>query len=221
MEKAKEAATKLVEMMFTNPMSKDRTSISLVPFTLSVNVGKTYRNAEWMDLQGRSSVHWQNTDFATAAWKPESKWKLFDELGVEWAGCVEHRPGDLGTTDRPASEGDGKDSFFVPQFAPDEPGNRGASSYTWREGNQTRSRSYPQQLPRRPCRDLPGHPGPWDGRAATRRSRTRQNRLCKYRDKYRDRTQIALNGGRGPNYMCDAKPLMRLQKKAGQGALTA
>jgi Flp pilus assembly protein TadG len=39
MSAAKEAAKKLVNIMLTSPTSKDRTDISLVPFTLSVKVG--------------------------------------------------------------------------------------------------------------------------------------------------------------------------------------
>lgn len=48
-----------------------------------------------------------------------SRWTLMDALGVEWAGCVEMRPGYHATDIEPDELT--PDTLFVPMFAPDEP----------------------------------------------------------------------------------------------------
>ncbi|WP_348240045.1 hypothetical protein, partial [Salmonella enterica] len=88
---------------YASPAVAERTKMSVVPFTLSVNVGKDYYNkknpsasAPWLDLDARSSIHWENIklDTKAGAWNPKSRFALFEELAYEWAGFVETRPGE-------------------------------------------------------------------------------------------------------------------------------
>src|SRR5215203_4948481 len=119
MQSAKDAANKLIDTMMGAQQGASKTKFSIVPFTISVNVGSTYANASWMDTTGQSSIHWQNLDKANSDWKPASRFALFSELGIGWAGCVETRPASWATSDdSPATAT--PDSLFVPMFAPDE-----------------------------------------------------------------------------------------------------
>ncbi len=96
--------------------------ISLVPFSMTVNVGSAYKTATWMDQNAASPINDQI--FASHA----NRFTLFTQMGVNWGGCVEGRqaPYDVQetapTTATPAT-------LFTPFFAPDEPGS--TSSQTW------------------------------------------------------------------------------------------
>ncbi len=114
------AATQLVSIM--NPSgSVPKASISIVPFSLAVNVGSQYRGASWIDNNGQSSIAMQNfslpKNLAATAFAPTNKFTLFDAMGQSWGGCVEERPGALLASDTPATTGD---SLFVPYLNPDE-----------------------------------------------------------------------------------------------------
>jgi Flp pilus assembly protein TadG len=203
MSAAKTAAAKLVDIMLTGNAAS-RTKISLVPFTLSVQVGKAYASASWMDLQGKSSIHWQSFNHAASSWKPASRFELFNEINIAWGGCVEARPGTHGVSDSPPNPGD-PDSLFVPQFAPDEPGDAGASNYKFKVGNKTTNWSYPNSY-------LNDNPTPTCASEKTKDEEYElgQKKLCKYKDK-----PLAITtSGRGPNHNCDAKPLLRLTDSA-------
>src|SRR3954469_4549113 len=93
MQAAKDAANKLIDTMMGAQQAANKTKFSIVPFTLAVNVGSSYANVSWMDTAGQSSIHWQNLDKANSDWKPASRFAIFAELGIGWAGCVETRPG--------------------------------------------------------------------------------------------------------------------------------
>ena len=122
---------------------------SLVPFTGMVNVGDQYRNAAWMDTEGRASYHHEHFDWSTlpgavqsgGVWRDASgnglhRFRLYDELGVNWAGCVEQRPHPYHTNDTPPSSSD-PDSLIVPSFAPDTPDNwSGEREASYNAGNQ-------------------------------------------------------------------------------------
>jgi hypothetical protein len=168
-----------------------------VPFTLAVNVGSAYANASWMDTTGQSSIHWQNLNKANSDWKPASRFALFSELGVGWAGCVETRPGSWATSDdSPATAT--PDSLFVPMFAPDEPGDAGNTSYqpdgsTW----WSYANSYLNDSPKKECKDITSNANEYV---------EAETKLCKYQNQ----SSLTTSGGRGPNYNCNAKPLLRL-----------
>jgi Flp pilus assembly protein TadG len=212
MDAAKEAAKKLVDVMFTSEISASRTKISLVPFTLSVKVGSGYAAAPWVDSLGLSSIHWTNLDKANSSYKPVSRFDLFTQLNVAWGGCFETRPGGFALSDAPPVIGVG-DSLFVPQFAPDEPGSASSGSATWsvKIGTKTTSYSYPnsyladtQSLCTTTQDKATSTTSAWDA------ANMAQKRLCKYRAN----PSKNISNNRGPNYNCDAKPLMRMSNKA-------
>lgn len=206
MAAAKDAAKKLIETMYAQTQSASRTKMALVPFTLTVNAGTQYRDAAWVDTTGQSSIHWQNITRGGSAWQPGSRFAIFDELNVKWAGCFETRPGIWGTTDAAPNSGV-PDSLFVPMFAPDEPGPAGSSTYFHNTGTSsgsgTRS-TYPNSY----LSDTGGScvAGTLP---ATTDVQGRQAAICKYKiDK--DSSKLSTSSNRGPNRSCDARPLTRL-----------
>lgn len=158
--KAKQAATDLTEQLFAlaNISNKpDPVKISIVPFGASVNIGPQRRGANWMDMNGWSSIHHENIAWDSTAKRGDewpllsaigdgfkgfpdgseqspptggvvnvdwlTRWTLYDQLGVEWDGCVEMRPWPYHTTDD-VPDSNNPDTLFVPMFAPDEPHRR-------------------------------------------------------------------------------------------------
>ena len=55
--KLKEAAEALVESLAKATQDPEDLKIALVPFSQTVNVGPSYKNAAWMDTAAKSSVH--------------------------------------------------------------------------------------------------------------------------------------------------------------------
>lgn len=204
MQAAKDAAKKLVDTMYASPTSAQRTKISLVPFTLSVKIGESYANASWMDRSGQSSIHWENIDRSGSSWQPGSRFDLFEELGVPWAGCVEMRPGVHATSDA-APNVAVPDSMFVPQFAPDEPGLRGETNYYLNTGLRTGSGTRYQYA----NSYLNDDAGACSNLTASTDVEGRQKRVCKYRIN-RQTSNLNLSSSRGPNWMCNSRPLHRL-----------
>ena len=93
----------------------DPVQFSIVPFGGSVNVGKQYKNAKWIDKKGWANNHHENFDWLNSyvpaaneevkrqgtgfrsringgPWQWKTRFDLFDMLGTEWEGCVEMRP---------------------------------------------------------------------------------------------------------------------------------
>jgi Flp pilus assembly protein TadG len=197
MQSAKDAANKLIDSMMGTQSASTKTKFSIVPFTLAVNVGSQYASASWIDTQGQSSIHWQNLDKANSDWKPASRFDIFSALGVSWAGCVETRPGSWGVNDGAPSAAT-PDSLVVPMFAPDEPGDAGDTFYqpdlgTW----WSYSNSYLNDNPKKECKDIKSNPNEYA---------EAETKLCKYQNL----SSLTTSGGRGPNYNCNAKPLLRL-----------
>ena len=208
MASAKDAASRLITAMTSTQAAATNTRFSLVPFTLAVKVGSEHATASWMDRNGASSIHWntrnldKNTQVATAP--VASRFDLFTQLGIGWAGCVETRPGTYATSDVAPSNAT-PDSLFVPMFAPDEPGiasvtlyypnGGGTPEYTYNNSYLTEDQNNPT-YPRNPlC-------------PATAESNyvNRHKMLCKYKSS----PSIVTTYGRGPNRNCNAQPLLRL-----------
>ncbi|MGD9669654.1 MAG: VWA domain-containing protein [Hyphomicrobiaceae bacterium] len=124
-EDLKAASTNLINTVFYGVDGEGKVALSIVPFAGSVNVGPAYRGSSWIDNDGSSSVSRENADV------PRSRFQLFDDLGVSWAGCVEMRPAPYDASDVPPDPGN-PDTLFVPMFAPDEPDdvNSGGSNYS-------------------------------------------------------------------------------------------
>ena len=126
LDSAKSAAKSLIAQLTRSGASP--ASISIVPFSTSVNVGAANLGASWLDGNGASSAHWQNyRRVAGANWLPTSRFDLFSQMGATWAGCVEERPDPFLTTDAAASQSN-PDSLFVPYLWPDEGDVTGAGS---------------------------------------------------------------------------------------------
>ena len=129
------AATNFVNYVYTNTSFSSATRISIVPFAGAVAVNPTtYRYATWIDQYGQSSLHWTNV-ISPSGSSFTSRFDIFAKLlsssGLSswgWGGCLEMLPYPLNTQDAAPTSGN-KDSYFVPLFAPDEPGD---SSSTYR-----------------------------------------------------------------------------------------
>ena len=189
----KTAATDLINTVFAGVDGTDRVSASVVPFAAAVNVGSVNSGASWIDSTGSSSIHFENVS------SNRTRFQLFSDLGVNWAGCVEARPGGRDVTDEVPTSGD---SLFVPMFAPDEPGEAGSSGSGY-------SNSY--------IDDDGGNCTPYE-RVCTKYSRRgkcrkwetirlpddqAQARTCKYGN-------FPHISGAGPNFMCTTQALLPL-----------
>lgn len=131
----RDAALLLTDILYSNG-DPDRLSISLVPFAATVNVGRNFERAWWLDPDGESPVHaeWANGGqevtnctgrgrrrVCTTELIPAINWDLFDSLqNTSWAGCVEARALPLDIEDV-AADASRPETLFVPYFAPDEP----------------------------------------------------------------------------------------------------
>ena len=155
MSTLKTAARKLVDTVHSSMGQSGKpkpVQFSVVPFSGMVNVGNQFSNASWMDTDGRSSVHNEHFDWTTlkgatkvgGVWRDENgqkltRFRLYDELGITWAGCVEQRPYPHHTTDA-APTISSPDTMFVPTFAPDAPddysGERETTQNSAEEGVQ-------------------------------------------------------------------------------------
>ena len=88
--------------------------ISVVPFSMTVNVGSAYQNASW--ITGLQPATYGLDLFAV----PQNRFTALSNLGVSWRGCVESRPDPYDVQDTAPTSSAGA-SMFVPFFAPDEP----------------------------------------------------------------------------------------------------
>jgi Flp pilus assembly protein TadG len=67
---AKQAASNLIETLHTVAAfsnKPDPVRISIIPFAAAVNVGPQYRGADWLDMNGWSSIHHQYLDWTGTA----------------------------------------------------------------------------------------------------------------------------------------------------------
>uniref|UniRef100_B0T385 Flp pilus assembly protein TadG n=1 Tax=Caulobacter sp. (strain K31) TaxID=366602 RepID=B0T385_CAUSK len=119
----------------------DAVKISVVPFSMTVNIGSTYQTqTSW--LTGTQPAAYGVDNFATS----QNRFTLLSNLGLTWGGCVESRPAPFDVTDDAPNPAIGA-SMFVPFFAPDEPDdntvNISASSSTKYRDARRYSTSYP------------------------------------------------------------------------------
>lgn len=197
---AQDAAKQLVSTIMSNPVAIERTKISVVPFTLSVNVGSQYATSTWIDRLGTSSIHWQNIDKPASA---TSRFDLYTQLGENWNGCVETRPGTFATSDS-APNTAVPDSLYVPMFAPDEPGNKKAGEYDDKDVDN----SYINDDGEGACTGSPELETPDNDEFLSR-----QKRGCKYAiNGSKNKKSISGTNGasRGPNKNCQTIPLLRM-----------
>jgi Flp pilus assembly protein TadG len=105
--------------------------IGIVPFTSFVNVGTSNKTAAWMDQTGTSDFandNFDSDDNDTNTYSGNvNRFTLFNNIRVNWGGCVEARkyPYDTDDTTPVASN---PDTLFTPAFAPDNPDAGGYSN---------------------------------------------------------------------------------------------
>lgn len=119
------AASNAVEIIFAAGGSDpEAVKIGLVPFASTVNIGTAWTTADtWLDWDAESPAHHHSH-----TWNADiNRFDLFEEVGIDWAGCVESRPEPHDMEDTAPSAGD-PETLFVPYFFPDVPGNRGSAS---------------------------------------------------------------------------------------------
>ncbi len=178
--------------------------ISVVPFSMTVNVGSTYQSqTAW--LSGKMPSTGYGTDvFATN----QNRFTLLSNLGLSWAGCVESRPAPYDVNDDGPSTSIPA-SMFVPFFAPDEPddntvGVNQSSSTRYRDA-RTQNTSYPISN-----NWLPDGVSP-SGTSSTAWS-TRSTPVAKYGTSSKSSvlSQAKTGTDYGPNAGCGLTSLMRL-----------
>lgn len=101
----------------TRASDADAVKISVVPFSMTVNIGSTYQtqpSTPW--LVGTQPTEYGADNFATS----QNRFTLLSNMGLSWGGCVESRPAPYDITDD-APNPSAPASLFVPFFAPDEP----------------------------------------------------------------------------------------------------
>lgn len=228
---AKKAAKDFIDYVEADDSFDAESRIAIVPFSSAVAVDPTVYGAAtpWIDGQARSDYHWTNIDIANADAVTRtlftSRFAIFNHLksyvpGWGWAGCFETLPYPLNTRVEAPSAAN-KNGYFVPMFAPDEPGadyNRTATiSTTSRYNNPSSNSTYKNLSPATQSFDnsylndetsLPT----CAGKAMT--AQEAESRACKYRLPigYSATSANSLGVPNGPNFLCSSKPLKQLTK---------
>ena len=131
MEYLKEAAACATNILFYDKVNDactpldtrnpaENVAISIVPFTIMVNVGTQFKDAAWLDWAGGSAIaklNFDNDDNDSNNFTGVvDRKKLFEQTGVPWRGCVEARRAPHDTTD---AAPDTPQTKFLPMFSPD------------------------------------------------------------------------------------------------------
>ncbi len=131
----------------------DAVKIAVVPFSMTVNIGSTYKTSSWMTGSLPSEY---GSDLFNDGARPD-RFTLLSNMGLSWTGCVESRPSPYDTTDdAPNSSVPG--TMFVPFFAADEP-DSSYSKYRYSSGYQTDK--YSNKPANDYLRDYGGNPNPY------------------------------------------------------------
>ena len=103
----------------------DAVKIAVVPFSMTVNVGSTYQNANW--ITGMLPTAYGDDIFDSNT----ERFALLNKMKLSWSGCIESRPDPYDISDT-APANSNKATMFVPFFAPDEPdANKVPSGSNW------------------------------------------------------------------------------------------
>ena len=168
--------------------------IGVVPFSMTVNVGSTYRNASW--ITGVQPAAYGTDIFTTAN---TNRFTMFDNMAIGWGGCVESRPAPYDIQDTAPSVGNGA-TMFVPYFAPDEPDDNTiiSGSGWWGTNYYSYNNNYINN----------------DRNATTGSTlaavQARQGSVAKYAVAYRGNILGGIGSGFGPNDGCAIAPIQRL-----------
>jgi Flp pilus assembly protein TadG len=131
----KDAVNGMIDTMVAQNGGRGLLKFSIVPFSSMVNVGAQYgpayngagavtrQPAAWLDSLSKSPISQSDLDPGI------SRFALYKHVGMQWPGCVEHRPVaggvDYGINDAEPTAAVPA-TLYVPAFASDEPG---AGSY--------------------------------------------------------------------------------------------
>jgi Flp pilus assembly protein TadG len=223
MQAMRTAATNFVNTIFSDPMMVGHTKMSLVPFAATVAVNpSTYRNASWIDQNGKAANHWSfvqggaATVTGFASFGIKSRLDVYNHLksfvpSWDWNGCFESLPYPLNTQDgAPATNN--KDSYYVPIFAPDESGDGAQYQHDTNGVTVYSLNSYMNDTAASP---LP-HPLPACTTASDEATKTGQ--ACKYVQPNNVKTSMVVpylgTIPIGPNTSCTTRPLTRMTATA-------
>jgi Flp pilus assembly protein TadG len=183
----KTAATKLVDVLQKAVTKPDQVKIGIVPFSMTVKIGSSYKDQTWISQHALSPIN-QQIFWDKVTDKPTSpnRFDLFSKLSLSWGGCVESRPAPYDIQDTAPSTTTPA-TLFVPFFAPDEP-NRDKNDNTG---------SYPNSYLN-------------DGGSWTE-FKKRQGNVAKYL------SPSWTGGGTGPNLGCDMTSILRLSTDLAAG----
>jgi Flp pilus assembly protein TadG len=154
--------------------------ISIVPFSMTVNVGQQYQSASW--ITGVMPAAYGSDIFSTAN---TNRFTLFTQLNKAWGGCVEGRPMPYDVQDTAPSAGTPA-TMFVPYFAPDEPDTPSSGSTAF----------YNNYLS--------------DGLSGNPTWQQRQGNVAKYHGAVKSGSNGSTGYAYGPNAGCALEPLLRL-----------
>jgi len=186
----KSAATELVDDLTEAAKGNsdpDAIKIGLVPFSMTVRVGSQYRNANWIDNNAVSPFHDDIFDGNA------NRLALLNQMGLDWAGCVESRPYPYDVQEIEPHAND-PESMFVPYFAPDEPDVPSISG--WKDQYDVDNNYLPDGISTKS--------------ADYKKWFKHQGRRQKY-----GKTGLNLSNGRGPNRGCTMQSIVRLTNSPG------
>ncbi|MET0527804.1 MAG: pilus assembly protein TadG-related protein [Microvirga sp.] len=228
MAAAQDAAKQFIDYVESKPAFSAETRIAIVPFASGVAVDpKTYgASTSWIDSGAKSAYHWANVDFsaANAVVKAtiKSRFDIFAQLRLldpnwGWAGCLETLPYPLNVQDGAPTPGN-PNSYFVPMFAPDEPGgattDRARIHKNPKQSSPETEDSYDGLNPafhyhyNSYLDDHTSLPG-CEAKGMT--AAEAEMRVCKYYAPTQYRSPMSVLGiPNGPNFGCTSKPLQTL-----------
>lgn len=154
--------------------------ISIVPFSMTVNVGSQYQGASW--ITGVMPSAYGSDIFTTAN---TNRFTMFSQLGKTWGGCVESRPMPYDVQDTAPTSATPA-TMFVPYFAPDEPDTPSSGSTAF----------YNNYLA--------------DGLSGSPTWQQRQGNVAKYHGTVKSGSNGSTGYAYGPNAGCALAPLLRL-----------
>jgi Flp pilus assembly protein TadG len=190
----KSAAEDLVDSLAAATKKPSDLKIAVVPFSQTVNVGSGYASATWLDTAGKSSV--AKSQFLG---QTVNRIDLFKKVGATWGGCVETRAADYEATPTPP-DASNPETLYVPYFAPDEPGDKGAKTYNNSYLKDSKLANIKSSLAKLGLSDMLSLPD----------YRLLQGDIAKYTGTPQSGTTGALGYKYGPNSGCEIAPLSRL-----------
>jgi Flp pilus assembly protein TadG len=201
------AAANFVNYVYTSTAFSSATRISIVPFAGAVAVNPTtYRYATWIDQNGQSAYHWTNV-LSPSGSNFSSRFDIFAKLQGSntawgWGGCLESLPYPLNVQDGAPTSGN-KDSYFVPLFAPDEPGDA-SSSYRGFSDSNGSYWSYNSYIDD----DTSSSSGSCPTKSLSYNAAL--GRACKYVSPRNATSSNYIGIPNGPNFGCTTQPLLPL-----------